>query len=201
VQSRYDELRQARTDVEARRAQLAVQLVKVKSEPDKVKKQADAVAGALAALEAESAKQLDTLRGLDGELAHQVKRRKELEEGRMNARLSLNRWREATGNEFNRRTDRNNRGDYKFLNYTLPDTQPEARHWATPPPPPPPARGAGTQASPPSSVPGLARGASIQAGTGGGGGGCVSSRAGRGEGCLSRPPARARPRAPPPRPG
>ena len=70
MQSRYDELRQARTDVEARRAQLAVQLVKVKSEPDKVKKQADAVAGALAALEAESAKQLDTLRGLDGELAH-----------------------------------------------------------------------------------------------------------------------------------
>ncbi|EOD09092.1 hypothetical protein EMIHUDRAFT_105794 [Emiliania huxleyi CCMP1516] len=91
VQSRYDELRQARTDVEARRAQLAVQLVKVKSEPDKVKKQADAVAGALAALEAESAKQLDTLRGLDGELAHQVKRRKELEEGRMGLEMAVER--------------------------------------------------------------------------------------------------------------
>ena len=65
-------LRAQKTDVEAQRAQMQATLIKVRAEPEKMKKQADVVATAAAGFEAEASRLTDSLSFLDNELANQA---------------------------------------------------------------------------------------------------------------------------------
>lgn len=89
--NRMQELRQAKTDNETHRARLAAQLVKIKSEPDKVRKQAEVVNGALISLEAERGRMGEQLQTLESELEQQVRRRGQLEDDRMMLEMSIER--------------------------------------------------------------------------------------------------------------
>lgn len=89
--NRMQELRQAKTDNETKRAQLAAQLVKTKSEPDKMRKQVEVVNGALTSLEAERGRMGEQLHALESELEQQVRRRGQLEDDRMTLAMSIER--------------------------------------------------------------------------------------------------------------
>jgi len=71
--NRMQELRTAKTDNETKRSQLAAQMVKSRSDPDKMRKQAEVVNSALSALEKESMRMGETLHGLESELVQQVR--------------------------------------------------------------------------------------------------------------------------------
>ena len=86
-------LRSARTDIEAQRAQLSAQFVKVKSEPEKMKKQADVVQTAATGLENEAEKLVVHLGVLESELSTHAKKRKELEEEKMQLAMAVERHR------------------------------------------------------------------------------------------------------------
>ena len=86
-------LRTSKTDTEAQKAQLAAQLVKVKSEPDKMKKQADVVMVAGQSLEAEAERLILQLGVLDNELSQHSKKRKELEDEKMQLAMAVERHR------------------------------------------------------------------------------------------------------------
>ena len=90
---RAQQLRSARTDIEAQRAQLSAQYVKVKSEPEKMKKQADVVMTAAQGLQNEAEKLVVHLGVLESELATHAKKRKELEEEKMQMAMAVERHR------------------------------------------------------------------------------------------------------------
>lgn len=87
------QLRAAKSDAEAQRAQLTSQVQKIRGEPDKMKKQADVVGAAVAGQSSEFDKLADVLSLLDTELSNQVKKRKELEEERMQLAMAVERHR------------------------------------------------------------------------------------------------------------
>ena len=89
--NRMQELRQAKTENETKRAQLAAQLVKAKSEPDKIRKQAEVVNSALSSLETEKIRMGEQLQLLETDLERQVRKRNQLEEDRMTLEMSIER--------------------------------------------------------------------------------------------------------------
>ncbi len=92
---RASELRVAKAEADTSKAQLSAHMVKVRTEPDKMKKLADQVAGVHAALEAERARHLDSARRIEAELGEQVRKRKELEDERMDMSMAMERHRAA----------------------------------------------------------------------------------------------------------
>jgi len=87
------QLRSAKSDAEAQKTQLAAQLTKIRGEPEKMKKQADIVAAAVGSQQAEVEKLTDALGLLETELANQMRKRKELEEERMQLAMAVERHR------------------------------------------------------------------------------------------------------------
>jgi len=76
-------LRNAKMETEAERAQLTTLLAKVRGEPDKMKKQADIAATAAANHQNQADRNEDEIKSFDNALNDQAKRRKELDESRM----------------------------------------------------------------------------------------------------------------------
>jgi len=76
-------LRNAKMETEAEKAQLTTLLAKVRGEPEKMKKQADIAATAAASHQSQADKNDDEIRSYDNSLNEQAKRRKELEEMKM----------------------------------------------------------------------------------------------------------------------
>ena len=70
----------------------------MRGEPDKQRKQADVVGAAAAGLEAEANKLADQLNMLDNEISSQSKKRKEVEEERMQLTVAVERHRSAIEN-------------------------------------------------------------------------------------------------------
>ncbi|KAL1524346.1 hypothetical protein AB1Y20_019244 [Prymnesium parvum] len=90
---RGTQLRSAKSDAEAQKTQLSAQLTKIRGEPEKMKKQADNVAAAVGNQQAEVERLTASLGLLEAELANQMKKRKELEEERMQLSMAVERHR------------------------------------------------------------------------------------------------------------
>lgn len=69
---RSAQLRTAKSDAEAQKSQLSVQLTKIRGEPDKMKKQADLVSASVNNQQAEFERLTDSLSQLETELATQA---------------------------------------------------------------------------------------------------------------------------------
>mmetsp|Transcript_28894 Transcript_28894/g.84706 ORF Transcript_28894/g.84706 Transcript_28894/m.84706 type:complete len:930 (-) Transcript_28894:174-2963(-) len=91
LMDRIAESRDAKNAAVSEKGHLNAAYVKVRSEPDKLKKQADVVMGAAAALEAEVDNLAQKVSVLDHDLAAQSKRRKELDEQRMEHAMAAER--------------------------------------------------------------------------------------------------------------
>jgi len=90
---RAQELRGSKTDIEVQKAQMAAQLSKVKTEPDKMKKAADVLGAAHTNLEAEAEKLLVHMAALEQELNMHAKTRKDLDEEKMRLAMAVERHR------------------------------------------------------------------------------------------------------------
>lgn len=96
LHDRIAESRTARNAAEAEKGAHNATFVKVRTEPDKLKKQADVVAGTAGTLEGDVAKLAATIAALDAEAALQARRRKELDEQRTEYAVAAERARHLT---------------------------------------------------------------------------------------------------------